>query len=158
MGYLNQLKALDSEKHAQPVLPKLPKPPFDSLDSTRSGHFQKLQPANDSEKHAPYEPPKLPKGATVPAQSCTTCAHVTRRGGCGRPIEAGLSDADGVIRYHPAGGKNCQAWASTHWLLHYAEREPMELWTDPPDTWAAVIARYPDAIAAEPLTEGKFYA
>ncbi len=29
---------------------------------------------------------------------------------CGIPILAGISDKDGVIRYHPQNGINCSAW------------------------------------------------
>ncbi len=42
--------------------------------------------------------------------SCGACANSTYRGGCGQPAAAGLSDRDGVIRYHPAGGADCATW------------------------------------------------
>lgn len=45
-----------------------------------------------------------------PAPACRTCAHVTGRGGCGEPVAAGLSNLEGVIRYHPQGGKGCPAF------------------------------------------------
>lgn len=42
--------------------------------------------------------------------SCSTCEHVTRRGGCGEPVAAGLSDVVGTIRYSPDQGATCPAW------------------------------------------------
>jgi hypothetical protein len=44
--------------------------------------------------------------------SCSACAHATYRGGCGQPVEAGLSGQSGVIAYHPAGGADCATWAA----------------------------------------------
>jgi hypothetical protein len=46
--------------------------------------------------------------ALQPARtSCATCANVTPRGGCVEPVASGLSELDGVIRYHPTGGDGC---------------------------------------------------
>jgi hypothetical protein len=42
--------------------------------------------------------------------TCSTCAHATYRGGCGHPVDAGLSDLTGVIRYSPDQGATCSAW------------------------------------------------
>lgn len=44
--------------------------------------------------------------------SCSACTHATYRGGCGQPLEAGLSGQSGVIAYHPAGGADCATWAA----------------------------------------------
>jgi len=52
------------------------------------------------------------QASPVPARACFTCAHVTRRGGCGEPVAAGLSDVVGGIRYNPVGGDGCPAWQS----------------------------------------------
>lgn len=41
---------------------------------------------------------------------------------------------------------------STWWRLHYSDREPLEVWTDPPATCAEMLARHPEAIAAEPTS------
>ena len=46
-------------------------------------------------------------------RTCSTCAHVTGRGGCGEPVAAGLSDLPGVIRYSPDQGATCPAWLAT---------------------------------------------
>lgn len=48
-----------------------------------------------------------------PARACSTCAHITGRGGCGEPVAAGLSDLEGVIRYHPHRGAGCPVWLAT---------------------------------------------
>lgn len=37
------------------------------------------------------------------------------------------------------------------WLLHYTDRDPMEVWTSPPCTHADALALDPDAVAAEPI-------
>lgn len=42
--------------------------------------------------------------------SCTTSTNRNPSGSCGRPNEAELSEASGVIRHHPAGGQGCIAW------------------------------------------------
>jgi hypothetical protein len=46
-------------------------------------------------------------------KSCSTCTHETGRGGCCEPVEAGLSDLPGVIRYSPDQGATCPAWLAT---------------------------------------------
>lgn len=46
-------------------------------------------------------------------RACSSCAHVTGRGGCGEPVAAGLSDLPGVIRYDLDRGTNCPAWLAT---------------------------------------------
>ena len=43
------------------------------------------------------------------------------------------------------------AIASRWWLLHHPDREPAEVWTDPPATHAEILERHPEAIAAEPI-------
>lgn len=48
MGYLDRLKKLDSGNCAPCVLPKLPKPPFDSKGSSYVARFQKTAPGNDA--------------------------------------------------------------------------------------------------------------
>ena len=43
-------------------------------------------------------------------KNCSTCTHVTYRGGCGVPVEAKFSALEGVICYHPTGGLDCPVW------------------------------------------------
>jgi hypothetical protein len=51
--------------------------------------------------------------APAPITACSTCSRATTRGACGKPVDAGLSDLDGVIQYHGNGGKDCPAWLAT---------------------------------------------
>lgn len=39
------------------------------------------------------------------------------------------------------------------WLLHFTDREPLEVYCNPDATHAEILERYPDALAAEPLPE-----
>ena len=42
---------------------------------------------------------------------------------------------------------------ATRWLLHYADREPVEVWFAPAADHDEALVAYPDAVAAEPLPE-----
>lgn len=42
---------------------------------------------------------------------------------------------------------------ATGWLLHYADRDPLEVWFSPALSHAEVLAQHPDAVAAEPVPE-----
>lgn len=42
---------------------------------------------------------------------------------------------------------------ATRWLLHYADREPLEVWFAPAADHDEVLAAYRDAVAAEPIRE-----
>ncbi len=44
------------------------------------------------------------------------------------------------------------ATASRWWLIHYPDRDPLEVTCCPEATHADILERYPDAIAAEPFT------
>ena len=39
------------------------------------------------------------------------------------------------------------------WLLHFADRESLEVYSHPPVTHAEILTAYPDALAAEPIPE-----
>jgi len=43
------------------------------------------------------------------------------------------------------------ATTSRWWLLHYPDREPVEVASFPPATHAEILERHPEAIAAEPI-------
>ncbi len=71
----------------------------------------------------PFEyPPKTSTSADIaqaepePASTCSTCAHrppgwlSIQPAPCGNHVAAGLSDLEGVIRYHPNNGANCATW------------------------------------------------
>lgn len=53
---------------------------------------------------------RINRAKPAPVPACKTCANVTGRGGCGKPVAAGLSDVVGVIRYSPNGGATCLVW------------------------------------------------
>jgi hypothetical protein len=42
--------------------------------------------------------------------------------------------------------------ASVWWLLHYPDRNPLEVACSPPATHAEILEQHPDAVAAEPFT------
>jgi hypothetical protein len=46
-----------------------------------------------------------------------------------------------------------RATRSNAWLLHYADRESMEVWFAPAVDRGEALAAYPDAVAAEPVPE-----
>lgn len=48
----------------------------------------------------------------------------------------------------PPAGEHHRAW-----LIHFADRDPLEVWTGPPATHDQILADYPNAVAAEPITE-----
>lgn len=53
---------------------------------------------------------KIPKIYYAPAHPlCRGCLFVCESGCCGNPVEAGLSDVEGVIRYLPKNAKGCKA-------------------------------------------------
>jgi hypothetical protein len=56
------------------------------------------------------------------------------------PVTAQNSNAEDVATY----------W---HWLVHFENREPLEVYFNPDASFDKVMANYPDALAAEPLPE-----
>ena len=42
---------------------------------------------------------------------------------------------------------------ATGWLIHFADRDPLESWFSPAVTHGEVLAQHPDAVAAEPVPE-----
>ena len=42
---------------------------------------------------------------------------------------------------------------ATRWLIHFLDREPLEVWFSPAADHAEVLAAYKDAVAAEPVPE-----
>lgn len=39
------------------------------------------------------------------------------------------------------------------WLVHFSDREPVEVYCDPDETHAGILKCYPDALGAEPIPE-----
>jgi hypothetical protein len=63
-----------------------------------------------------------------------------------------------VLREHKAEivqalkiGASDTATASRWWLIHYLDREPLEVACNPPATHTQILERHPDAVAAEPF-------
>ena len=63
-----------------------------------------------------------------------------------------------VIREHKAKiidvlatGSSDEAATSHYWLLHYTDREPLEVTCSPSATHAGILERHPNAVAAEPF-------
>lgn len=77
-----------------------------------------------------------------PILGCTHATPVTRTSG----------EAESpVVHVNPHG--TCDAaTASRWWLIHYADRDPVEVGCCPGATHAEMLERYPAALAAEPFT------
>ena len=45
------------------------------------------------------------------------------------------------------------ATASRWWQIHHPDGAPVVTWRDPPATWAEILERHPDAVAAEPFNQ-----
>lgn len=69
--------------------------------------------------------------------------------GEGEPL-AGLA---ALALANPTDAKTADAVTSWGWLLHFADREPLEVYCNPDATHAGILERYPDALAAEPIPE-----
>jgi len=58
---------------------------------------------------------------------------------------------DRVATATPATFATHTATASRWWLIHYADRDPVEVACCPEATHAGILERHPDAITAEPF-------
>jgi hypothetical protein len=54
----------------------------------------------------------------------------------------------------PVDGTDRTDKTAVHWLLHFADREPLEVTFTPALSHGEVLEQYPDALAAEPVTPG----
>jgi hypothetical protein len=52
---------------------------------------------------------------------------------------------------NPTDAKTADAVTSYRWLVHFANREPLEVFTHPDADFKRMMAEYPDCVAAEPL-------
>ena len=74
---------------------------------------------------------------------------------------AGTAGTAGTAEKGKGGGDSSETLPSdtappiraTRWLLHYADREPLEVWFAPAADHAEALVGYPDAVAAEPLLD-----
>lgn len=65
----------------------------------------------------------------------------------GEPL-AGLA---ALALANPTDAKTADAVTSWGWLLHFADREPLEVFTHPDAGMVRITREYPNAISAEPL-------
>lgn len=52
---------------------------------------------------------------------------------------------------NPTEAKTKNAVTSWGWLVHFAHRDPVEVYCDPHETHAGILKCYPDALAAAPI-------
>ena len=72
---------------------------------------------------------------------------------------AGTAGTAGTAEKDKGGGDSSETLPSdtappiraTRWLIHYADREPLEVWFAPAADHDEALAAYKDAVAAEPL-------
>jgi hypothetical protein len=85
--------------------------------------------APDTELSTETEPEQL--------RCCATCIHRPPRhldfdpAPCCNPVDAGLSEREGVIRYHPDNGATCRAWLAR--VETVSTLSPTAAWLARPD-------------------------
>jgi len=57
-----------------------------------------------------------------------------------------------IIKEQKAAIVEALETTSRHWLIHFADRDPLPVLCVPPAAHAEILASYPDAVAAEPYT------
>jgi hypothetical protein len=70
---------------------------------------------------------------------------------CTNPAGEELPPAGDVHRETPTD--TAPHVRATRWLIHFLDREPLEVWFSPAADHAEALVAYPDAVAAEPLAE-----
>ena len=97
------------------------------------------------------------KSEPVGFATATPATFATQEGERGRTV---ASVATVAVAKSPQGqtappakvGAGDTATASRWWLIHYPDREPLEVACCPEATHADILERHPDAVAAEPFT------
>ncbi|MDA8093175.1 MAG: hypothetical protein M0T84_04555 [Betaproteobacteria bacterium] len=101
------------------------------------------------------------KSNTGKPATATPATFATQEAGTGRTVATvatvAVANPRKPIREHiPAPpekiGATHTATVSDWWLIHFADREPLEACYCPPATYADVLVWHPDAVAAEPFT------
>ncbi|MFP5414570.1 MAG: hypothetical protein ACLGG1_06105 [Gammaproteobacteria bacterium] len=94
--------------------------------------------------------------------ACVQERQMTNHQNLQNPVEGGFDGfvgrSDGTRAHsHPAASETQTDTAppvrATRWLIHFLDREPMEVWFAPAADHAEALVGYPDAVAAEPLAE-----
>ena len=97
------------------------------------------------------------KSEPVGFATATPATFATLEGGKGRTVASVATVAvakspQGQTAPLPKVGAGDTATASRWWLIHYADRDPLEVACCPEATHADILERHPDAVAAEPFT------
>lgn len=61
-----------------------------------------------------------------------------------------------LIRDNKPGILDALAFTSFRWLVHFADREPVEVFTHPDADFIRMMREYPDCVAAEPLAGERY--
>ncbi|WBL65013.1 hypothetical protein [Thauera sp. WB-2] len=85
--------------------------------------------------------------ADVPANPLQTLAGTAGTAGTAEKGKGGVDSSETLP------SDTAPPIRATRWLLHYADREPLEVWFAPAADHDEALVRYPDAVAAEPLPE-----
>ena len=85
--------------------------------------------------------------ADVPANPLQTLAGTAGTAGTAEKDKGGSDSAETLPT------DTAPPVRATRWLLHYADRDPLEVWFAPAADHDEVLAAYRDAVAAEPLSE-----
>jgi hypothetical protein len=89
--------------------------------------------------------------------TATPATFATREGEKGRTVASVATVAvakslQGQTAPLPKVGAGDTATASRWWLIHFPDRDPVEVSCTPPATHAEILEWHPDAVAAEPFT------
>lgn len=93
------------------------------------------------------------KGVSGAVATATVATPATQRGSKA-PTVANVATV--AVANPPQGGvaaNDPTAAPASHWLIHFADRDPVEAWFAPAASHAEVLAQHPDAVAAEPVPE-----
>lgn len=94
--------------------------------------------------------------------ACVQERQMTNHQNLQNPVEGGFDGfvgrSDGTRAHsHPAASETPTDTAPpvrvTRWLIHFLDREPMEVWFSPAADHAEALVAYKDAVAAEPVPE-----
>jgi hypothetical protein len=85
--------------------------------------------------------------ADVPANPLQTLAGTAGTAGTAEKDKGGADSSE------PLPTDTAPPIRALRWLIHFADREPLELYVSPALSHAEVLAAHPDALAAEPVPE-----
>ncbi len=94
------------------------------------------------------------KAPTVANVATVAVANPPDRVMGGNPTVATVATV--AVANPPQGGvaaNDPTAAPASHWLIHFADRDPLESWFSPAVTHGEVLAAHPAALAAEPIPE-----